>query len=141
MKTRTLMLLALACGLAIMLAGAVFLFQLTTQDELAEPIPIGVPTGVGDMEVTVEAWEEEGRSLLVTVRIGGVDDSDGGNGFRLIAAGRPLVPERIDDEGVCRATTVEVESCVIQFDVSSADGNSRVLFYDRGDEQARWVLS
>jgi hypothetical protein len=28
----------------------------------------------------------------------------------------------------------------VHFDVSSADGSSRVLFYERGDQQARWVL-
>ena len=43
MKTRTLLLWALACGVAIMLAGAVFLVQLVTRDELAEPVPLGTP--------------------------------------------------------------------------------------------------
>ena len=140
MKTRTLLLLALACGLAIMVAGAVFLFQLTTQDDLAEPVPIGVATRVADMDVVVEGWEERGDELSVAVRVGGVDDPDGAEGFRLIASGRPLVPVTTGAGGNCGATTVEERACVVNFDVSTADGTSRVLFYERGDQQARWVL-
>jgi hypothetical protein len=30
---------------------------------------------------------------------------------------------------------------VISFDVSGAGGESRVLFYARGDERASWVLA
>jgi hypothetical protein len=30
---------------------------------------------------------------------------------------------------------------VIRFDVSGANGDSRVLFYERGDDRARWVLA
>lgn len=134
------MLLALGCGVAIMLAGAVFLFQLTHQDELAEPISIGEPTMVGDMSVVVDTWQEGGVDLFVSVRIGGVEDLDGGSGFRLIASGRPLAPDLTDVDGVCGATTIEEQSCVVHFDVSTADGDSRVLFYERGEDRARWVL-
>jgi hypothetical protein len=136
MKTRTLLLLALGCGLAIMLAGAVFLFQLANQDDVAEPIAIGEVVGVGDMDVNViDADETDGR-LLVRVELGGVRDDAPAEDFRLIASGRPLVPDRSD----CPPTDVQLRSCVVEFDVSGADGVSRVLFYERGDEQARWVL-
>ncbi len=140
MKTRTLLLLALGCGLAIMLAGAVFLVQLTTQDDVAEPVPIGEQVEVGDMSVTVLGAVETGDALDVSIRIGGVDDSDGATGFRLIASGRPLTPDRAARGGLCGATTSVEQECLVRFDVSTADGNSRVLFYERGDEQARWVL-
>lgn len=139
MKTRTLLLLALGCGLAIMLAGAVFLFQLTRQDQIAEPIPVGEPVKVGDMVIVVEDAVESGGALDVTVRISGVDDPDGSAGFRLIASGRPIEPDGASPER-CGATTVEDQVCLVRFDVSTADGRSRVLFYDRGDGRARWVL-
>lgn len=139
MKTRTLMLLALGCGLAIMLAGAVFLFQLAGQDDLVEAIPIGESTRVGDMSVTVESADESNRMLDVTVTIGGVDDSDGGSGFRLIASGRPIIADR-RGTGACLTTSTVPQICHLRFDVSTADGTSRVLFFQRGDEQARWVL-
>jgi hypothetical protein len=135
------MLLALACGVAIMLAGAVFLFQLATQDELSEPVPFGEPVEVGDMSVTVTDSVESGGELVVEVRLGGVEDPDGASPFRLIASGRPVAVDLSGGGDTCGATSGEIETCTIRFDTSVADGDSRVLFYDRGDESARWVLS
>ena len=136
MKTRTLLLLALVCGLAIMLAGAVFLVQLTTQDAVAEPVPLGRSVGDGDMTVTVTRSDEVGGRLDVSVNIGGIGDEDPAGDFRLIASGRPVLPSGSD----CRPTDTVPQDCVVTFDVSSADGSSRVLFYERGDDRARWVL-
>lgn len=133
------MLLALACGVAIMLAGAVFLFQLSGQDELADPAAIGEAVTVGDMTIVVDDVQETSGVLDVTVTIGGVDDVDGSAPFRLIASGRPVIadPER---PAACGATTIDPVVCHVYFDVGVADGASRVLFYERGDDQARWVL-
>lgn len=140
MKTRTLLLLALGCGLMIMIAGAVFLFQLAGQDDVAPATGIGAAVEVGDMTVTVlDATEDDGL-LAVEVRIGGVDDPDGVDEFRLIASGRAVTPLPATEQGDCSATSVEARSCAVRFDVSDADGSSRVLFYDRGDDGARWVL-
>ena len=133
------MLLALACGIAIMLAGAVFLFQLSGQDELAEAVPIGEAVTVGDMTVVVDDVDESAGILDVTVTIGGVDDVDGAALFRLIASGRPLTAEP-SGATPCGATTAAPVTCHVYFDVGGADGDSRVLFYERGDDQARWVL-
>ena len=137
MKTRNLLLLALACGLAIMLAGAVFFFQLATQDDLEPPVPIGQATRIGDMAVTVTDVEETRGVLRVTVAIGGTVDDDPADEFRLIAAARPIPLAA----STCAASGVEVQTCSIAFDVSGLDGVSRVLFYERGEEQARWVLA
>ena len=136
MKTRTLLLLALACGLAIMVAGAVFLFQLATQDEVAEPVPIGRSVRVGDLTVVVAGREESAGRLDVEVEIGGVRDDQPADDFRLIASGRPLRAT----SSTCPPTDAAVQLCVVSFDLSGADGVSRVLFYERGDDQARWVL-
>jgi hypothetical protein len=136
MKTRTLLLLALGCGLAIMVAGAVFLFQLTTQDDVAEPVPTGQAVGIGDMTVAVLGAEESGGQLRVTVEIGGVRDDEPAADFRLIASGRPALVSGT----TCPPTGVDIQSCTVTFDVSTADGVSRVLFYERGDDRARWVL-
>ncbi len=136
MKTRTLLLLALGCGLAIMLAGAVFLFQLSTQDDIDEPIPIGDEVEVGDMSVTIDGSEESNGMLRVAVTIGGTVDPDPTDGFRLIASARPVSLSATS----CGPSAGTGESCSIEFDVSGADGVSRVLFYERGDAQVRWVL-
>lgn len=138
MKTRNLLLLALACGLAIMLAGAVFFFQLATQDEGEPPVPIGEPAEVGDMSVTVTDVEETTGTLRVGITIGGADDGDPADEFRLIAAARPV---QLGSSTCTASAPPAIQRCTITFDVSEADGVSRVLFYERGDEQARWVLS
>ena len=139
MKTRTLLLLALACGVAIMMAGAVLLFQLSTQDDVAPPIALGDVAHVADMQVAVVAVDESDGSLAVKVQIGGVDGAQVSDGFRMIASGRAVAPEPTD--GDCGSATIAEQTCVIHFDVSAADGASRVLFYERGDQRARWVLA
>lgn len=140
MKTRTLLLLALGCGLAIMLAGAAFFVQLANQDDVEAPATVGEPVTVGDMTVVVLQATERAGALDVLVRIGGVDDADGASGFRLIASGRPVTTDASARGGLCGPTTVEPVECLVRFDVSDADGSSRVLFYERGDERVRWVL-
>jgi hypothetical protein len=140
MKTRTLLLLALACGVTIMAAGAVFLVQLSRQADAAPPVPLGVATDVGDMRVVVDKAVEQDGVLDVAVTIGGVADADGANGFRLIASGRAAAPEVTSAAGACTVTTTEHQRCTIRFDVSGSGDGSRVLFYERGDDRARWVL-
>ncbi len=139
MKTRTLLLLALACGLAILLAGGALLVMLAGQDDPEPPVPLGVEASVGDMRVTVGAAAEraEPQDLTVELELGGVDDRDGTDGFELIASGRPIKPS---ESSTCGVTTSEPVECTLVFDVSTADGESRVLRYQRGDDQARWDL-
>lgn len=136
MKTRTLMLLSVVCGLAIMLAGAAFLVQLSSQDDVLEPVPVGQRTAVGDMNVTVDGFTEDAGELRVRVTLGGTEDLDPGDDFRLIAAGRPVAPASSD----CPPVDGTGASCEVTFDVREADGRSRVLFYERGEDRARWVV-
>lgn len=119
-----------------MLAGAVFFFQLATQDDPEPPVSVGELVQVGDMQVTVEGAEERGGVLRVAITIGGTDDPDPTDEFRLIASARPVPLAST----TCAASDGTGESCAIEFDVSGVDGTSRVLFYERGDQQARWVL-
>jgi hypothetical protein len=141
MKTRTLLLLALGCGLAILVAGGLLLLRLAGEDDPQPPIGLGVESSIGDMRVTVIAAEEhtDGEAdvdtLTVEIVLGGVDDPDGAAGFELIASGRPIPPA---EPSTCGSTTMEPRPCTLIFDVSSADGESRVLRYRRGDDQARW---
>lgn len=135
-KTRNLLLLALGCGLAIMLAGAVFFVQLATQDDVAPPAAVGESVEVGDMSVTVGDSEESDGLLRIDITIGGAIDDDPADEFRLIASARPVSL----GSSTCRASDGEAQTCMIEFDVAGVDGTSRVLFYERGEEQARWVL-
>lgn len=138
MKTRNLLLLALACGLAIMLAGAVFFFQLATQDEAEPAVPVGEETQVGDMSVIVTGAEETAGTLRISIDIGGAEDGDPADEFRLIASARPV---QLSTSTCAASTGTDRQTCTITFDVADVDGVSRVLFYERGEEQARWVLS
>jgi hypothetical protein len=137
MKTRTLLLLSVACGLAIMVAGAALLFQLASQDDTVEPLAVGEAAEVADMTVTVvDAIDRSDGELAVSIRIGGADDPTPETDFRLIAGGRPLPVA----ETTCPSIASDEVECDLVFDVSEVDGTSRVLFYDRGEEQARWQL-
>jgi hypothetical protein len=141
-RTRTLLLLAVGCGLAILVAGVVQLLRIAGQDDPPAAASMGEAVRVGDLRITVERFEEAADTATVTVELAGVDDPDGADGFRLVVPGAALQPVG-DDSGdlpACAETTVEPLRCALRFDLASVDGSSRVLLYRRGDEQARWEL-
>lgn len=136
MRTRTLLLLAVACGFLILVAGVIQLLRIAGQDETAPAAAVGEPVRVGDVTVTVEGLTERGGRAVIALELGGVDDPDGTDDFRLVVPGAAL--QAADD--ACDGTTVAPRACSLTFDVGDADPSSRVLLYRRGDEQARWVL-
>jgi hypothetical protein len=139
MKTRTLLLLSVGVGLAILLAGGVFLFQLSNETASVEPAEIGEAVSVGDVEVTVVGVSETATLLAVDVDVGGVDDSV--DSFVLVTGDRRLDPLGAPADGRCTEITEAPRRCRLEFDVSAAEGSSRVLILRRGDEQRNWVLS
>ena len=140
MRTRTLLLLAVACGLAILAAGVVQLLRIANQDEAAAVVPIGQAVQVGDMSVTVEDVSERPGRVLVDVEIGGVDDTNGSEAFRLVVPSGALLADPSAGNH-CGATTVQVQPCTLAFRVDDDAGSSRVLLYQRGDERVRWDLA
>lgn len=138
MRTRTLLLLAVACGLAILLAGAVLLLQLSGQEEPAAALAVGDTGRAGDAVVTVERADDDGATTTVTVTLAGVDDPDGVDGFALIAGGRALTPT---GAGTCDGFTVAERTCTLAFDTGAVEGGVRVLVLRRADEQVRWSLT
>ena len=139
MKTRTLLLLSVGVGLAILLAGGVFLFQLANETASVEPAALGEAVSVGDVDVTVLGADEAASLLRVEVDVGGVDD--GVDSFVLVTGDRRLSPLTARTDGRCSELTEEPQRCRLDFDVSAAEGSSRVLILRRGDEQRNWVLS
>jgi hypothetical protein len=91
---------------------------------------------IGDLEVTVVDFVEDGERAAVELELGGVDDPDGTEEFRLVVPGASL--RAFDDQ--CAGTTVAPRACALTFDLGDTEGSSRVLLYRRGDEQARWEL-
>ena len=140
MRTRTLLLLAVGCGLAILVAGVVQLLRIAGQDDPAAVVPVGQEVLVGDMSVTVETVSERPGSVLVDVEIGGVADDDGSGAFRLNVSGELHEPDPTAGNH-CGATTVQVQPCTLAFRLDDDAGTSRVLLYQRGDERVRWDLA
>ena len=140
MRTRTLMLLAVACGLLILVAGGVQLLRVANQDDPPRAVAIGETVRVGDMELVVQGFSERAGRVLVDVELGGVDDPDGAGAFRLVVPGGALEADP-DAGNHCGATTTLVEPCTLAFRLGDDAGSTRVLLYQRGDERVRWELS
>ena len=148
MKTRTLLLLAVGTALAILLAGGVLLFQLSNEQNAVDAVQIGTQVQVGDVSIQVLGvdgsdvdTQSPGSGILgVDVTVGGVDDVDGLDSFRLVTGDRSLAPIDAPADGRCTTITTAVTTCRLDFDVSGAETSSRVLVVRRGDEQANWRL-
>jgi len=140
MKTRTLLMLSVAMALAILLAGGVFLLQLSNEATTVESASIGDQAEVGDLSVTVLGAVESEGVLAVEVELAGVDDADGVESFSLVTGDRRLSPVAAPVVGRCSALTVDPQRCRVDFDVSAVESSSRVLIVRRGDEQRNWTL-
>jgi hypothetical protein len=139
-RTRTLLLLAVACGLVILVAGVVQLLRIAGQDEPAPAAQIGEPVRVGDLTVTVDSYSERDDRGVVELSLGGVEDPAGTADFRLVVPGASLSANGSGSDA-CAGTTVAQRACSLTFDLGGTEGSSRVLLYRRGDERARWILA
>jgi hypothetical protein len=141
-RTRTLLLLAVACGLVILVAGVVQLLRIAGQDETVDFSALNEAVQVGDLDVIVESYEETAGTAVVDIRLSGVDDPDAAAAFRLVVPGadQPLQPETTGARA-CGAVTVAAAPCELTFDVGAAPGGLRVLHIERGDDDAQWELT
>ena len=149
MRTRTLLLLAAACGLVILLAGGLKLFQVATDPDEVEALAWGRETVIGDMTVAVDAIDAGSTGddtlddtldiTVVTVRLGGVAGADALAGWRLWADGAtPRRPLESDERTTCDTLDVPAvgtASCDIAFEsVATVQG----VIYVRAGEQRQW---
>jgi len=137
MRTRTLLLLAIGCGLAILLAGGIQLLRVGGQQQSATLLNAGEQGQAGDVEVTLLRSSVEGTSLVAALRVGGVDDPQGFDGFTLVGPGKVAAV----GSSTCAAITVAVTDCTLTFDTAGMQGTSRQLILRRADVQLRWVLA
>ena len=142
MKTRTLLLLAVGTALAILLAGGVLLFQLSSESNAVPTVALGDEAQIGDVSVTVfgAAPTDAGDLYGVDVEIGGVDDPDGLDSIRLVTGDRSLAPLETAADGRCTEITEAAVRCRLDFDTSGSETTSRVVVMRRGDDQANWRL-
>jgi len=143
MKTRTLLLLAVGTALAILLAGGVLLFQLSSESNAVPTVALGDEAQIGDVSITVfgAAPTDAGADLYgVDVEIAGVDDPDGLDSILLVTGDQSLAPLRAAADGRCTEITEAPVRCRLDFDTSGSETSSRVVVMRRGDDQANWRL-
>jgi hypothetical protein len=136
MKTRTLLLLSLACALAIVAAGVALGIRVASTPDAVPPAALGSPVRVGDMTTVVESAAVVGVSTVVTLSTGGVEDADASQDFVLIVSGTAHRPVG----GDCDPVSAEPRSCRLEFAAQADPGSQVVLTQTRGEEQERWVL-
>ena len=140
MSTRKLILAAIFCGLAIVLAGGTKLFQVAREDARAEVFPLGTSQTLADMTVSVDSVKQTAIGTYVTVSMVGVDDADAGEGWRVLADGEVLSPvaQNTDDQGVpCGTTSVDVKvQCTVTFPMTTG---TVTVAYLRAGAQSQWA--
>ncbi len=145
MSTRRLIAAALVCGLAILLAGGIFLVNLAAnRDKLTVPdfLAVGQTAEVGGVRATVLGSETTDRVVVLHVRLEPADEplADAGEGWALVigtardplesdAAGTPCAGREVPAGGAFE--------CDLAF--AGAQGTAFVE-YARGDGRARWRL-
>lgn len=138
MSTRKLILTALVCGLAIMLAGGAKLFQVATDKTKVDLLALGTKATAGDMTVRVDSIEQFDDRTDVTVGMSGIDGADVLEGWRIIAGGQVLAARaaRGSDGGTCTVLADSEVTCVIEF-VSTR--GSVTVAYLRAGQQSQWA--
>lgn len=142
MRTRTLLLLAVACGAAILAAGAALFLRLAGQDEPVDAAQVGEEVTVGDLRAVVESFDDGAERVEVLVTLGGVADPDAIDGFALVTPAGAVAPDAsaASDPPPCQGVTVADQRCTLVFVLPADPGTTRVLVLRRGEEQRRWDL-
>lgn len=138
MSTRKLILTALICGLAILVAGGLKLIQVANDETEVQVLVLGDAATLGDMTVSVLDIDRRSEATLVTVTMSGVDlDAGAADGWRVLADGRVHEPLDSDDPDGCRTVAAaESTQCTVRFDsVESAP----TVAYVRAGEQRQWA--
>lgn len=141
MSTRKLILTALICGLAIMLAGGIKLLQVATDDAEVVLLSAGEKSTLSDMTVAVESVEVEADMTIVTVSMVGVEGGDAIEGWRVVSDGEVLAPTNPtgSDRPWCETTAKsETRTCALAFPATSG---AITVAYLRAGEQTQWSLA
>lgn len=141
MSTRRLILAALLCGVAIMVAGGLKLALTLAERTEVEVLSLGEQARLGDMTVSVTEISDVGARTAVTVSMTGVAGADATEGWRLLSGGSVTAPvEAPDDLGgagtPCATTSVDATvTCTVWFPASEG---TRTVAYLRAGLQRQW---
>ena len=141
MSTRKLILTALVCGLAILVAGGIQLFRLKDSDPVTLP-KLGETRVISGVSVTPQRVDDEGDLTVVTVSLKAADSSVqiAGNGWTLLRKDTFASVDPPGDSVSCPTLelTTSEQTCVVAF---AAPGDAaRFLGYRRKGAEARWAL-
>ncbi len=138
MSTRKLILTALVCGLAILIAGGIKLIQVANDEKQVEVLSLGADVTLGDMTVSVLDIDRRPDATLVTVTMTGVELSSGAaDGWRLLADGRVQEPAESSDGDGCTAVEATTPTrCTVRFE---AVDSAPTVAYVRAGEQRQWA--
>ena len=140
MKTRTLLLLSVVCGLLILLAGGVKLLQVATDRTEVPVLRMGESATIGDMTVRVISITRVADGTNVDVEMSGVANAEVIGGWRLLGDGEVVEPAGASAEGFCdRASVVPASGsieCVVRFGSVEA---VQAVAYTRAGEQRQWA--
>lgn len=141
MSTRKLILTALFCGLAIMVAGGLKLFQVARNDSRVEVLSFGETSRIADMTVSVVGISQKETATYVTVTMSGVEGADASEGWRVLAGGEVLAPIVGDDpapgSNLCVRTMLNSPvSCDVVFPATTG---TITVAYLRGGAQSQWA--
>jgi hypothetical protein len=145
-STRKLILTALVCGLAILLAGGIQLVLLAGSTSTAKVLTEGASATVGGVVAAVVSSADSAEMLAVTARVeaGSTAIADAGEGWALLRGGelRPRADVPVggtipgcDGLAVAAGTVV---NCLLAFVPGSG---TAIVSYSRGGEQSQWTLS
>ena len=140
-KTRTLLLLSVGCGLLIVLAGGIKLLQVATDRADVPVLELGDEALVGDMTVVVSAIEATTSGVNVSVEMSGVPGAAVLEGWSMLGDGELSDPSAAVAEGACDGSTLvpgngETVRCVLRFPGVEAE---QYVAYQRGGELRRWA--
>jgi hypothetical protein len=146
-RTRTLILLAMVCALAILVAGVIQLVRISNaSDDTVTVAPVGQSQRVGDLTVTVTGSAPGGTSVVVRARLDATAATtgvpDAGAGWTLLVGGHleapTAVPGGAGDACAGRAVAVgEAVDCSVAF---PARAGTRTVAYAHGGVQREWRL-
>lgn len=140
MRTKTLIMWSLVCGVVILAAGGFKLLQIASDDATVEFLAAGVDSVVGDATVAALALRDEGGATYVTVSMSGMDAGDAAAAWRLLAEGIVHQPESVasEDGGPCTIGSQSTATCVLKFPATTG---TRTVAFLRGGVQRQWTLS
>lgn len=141
MKTRTLLLLSVGCGLLILLAGGIKLFQVANDRADVPVLGLGDEARVGDMSVVVNAIRADPSGVEVDIEMAGVAGATVLDGWSMLGDGELSEPSAAVAEGACDGSTVVPDDgsavrCTLRFPVVEAE---QYVAYQRGGELRRWA--